>query len=119
MIIKAMTVSNAAGKRFIANAASIQLAEFATILEQHFASRGYRVPTRVLPDWLVRVAAIFNPKTKPVVQTIGWTYSLSMEQAKSILSSCRNVSKNKRTSLRAGRRSKLTSRPITLRLRPM
>jgi dihydroflavonol-4-reductase len=85
MIIKAMTVPAAAGKRFIANAASIQLAEFAAILHRHFASRGYRVPTRVLPDWLVRLAAIFNPKTKPVVQTIGWTYSLSTEQAKSML----------------------------------
>jgi len=85
MIMKAMTVSNAAGKRFIANAACIQLAEFAAILGRHFASRGYRVPTRVLPDWLVRLAAIFNPKTKPVVQTIGWTYSISTEQAKSVL----------------------------------
>lgn len=85
MIIKAMTVPAAAGKRFIANAASIQLAEFAAILQRNFAGRGYRVPTRVLPDWLVRFASIFTPKTKPVVQTIGWTYSVSTEQARSVL----------------------------------
>jgi dihydroflavonol-4-reductase len=85
MIVKAMTVPAAAGKRFIANGASIQLAEFASILQRHFAGRGYRVPTRVLPDWLVRLVGIFTPKTKPVVQSLGWTYSLSTEQAKSIL----------------------------------
>ena len=48
-------------------------------------SRGYRVPTRVLPDWLVRFFAIFVPKTKPVVDMLGWEYFLSTEQARSIL----------------------------------
>jgi len=85
MIIMAMTTPEAAGKRFIASGASIEIKEFATILERHFASRGYRVPTRVLPDWLVRLVGIFNPKTRPVVQSLGWTYSLSTEQARTIL----------------------------------
>jgi len=43
------------------------------------------VPTRVMPDWLVRLVGIFNPKTRPVVQSLGWTYSLSTEQARTIL----------------------------------
>lgn len=85
MIEKAMITPNAAGKRFIANGASIQLQEFALILDRNLASRGYRVPTRVLPDWLVRFFAIFVPKTKPVVDTLGWTYIISTEQAQSIL----------------------------------
>lgn len=85
MIEKAMITPNAAGKRFIANGASIQLQEFALILDRNLASRGYRVPTRVLPDWLVRFFAIFVPKTKPVVDTLGWTYIISTEQAQSVL----------------------------------
>jgi|SRR5215208_3270314 len=85
IIDKAMSTPEAAGKRFIANGASIPLAEFAGILNRHFASRGYRVPTRVLPDWLVRFFAVFVPKTRPVVQAVGWRYSLSTEQARSIL----------------------------------
>jgi nucleoside-diphosphate-sugar epimerase len=85
MIEKAMITPNAAGKRFIANGASIPLKEFALILDRNFASQGYRIPTRVLPDWLVRFFAIFVPKTKPVVNTLGWTYVLSTEQAQSIL----------------------------------
>jgi dihydroflavonol-4-reductase len=85
MIERAMITPQAAGKRFIANGASIPLQEFAGILDRNFASRGYRVPTSVLPDWLVRFFAIFVPKTKPVVDTLGWKYSISTEQARSIL----------------------------------
>ncbi len=85
MIEKAMLTPAAAGKRFIANGASIHLQEFALILDRNFASRGYRVPTRVLPDWLVRFFAILVPKTKPVVDTLGWTYVVSTEQAQSVL----------------------------------
>jgi dihydroflavonol-4-reductase len=85
MIEKAMITPDAAGKRFIANGASIQLQEFALILDRNFASQGYRVPTRVLPDWLVRFFAILIPKTKPVVNTLGWTYVISTEQAQSVL----------------------------------
>ena len=85
MIEKAMITPQAAGKRFLANGASIPLQEFALILDRNFASRGYRVPTRVLPNWLVRFFAIFVPKTKPVVDALGWDYSLSTEQARSSL----------------------------------
>jgi nucleoside-diphosphate-sugar epimerase len=85
LIEKAMITPNAAGKRFIANGASIQLEEFARILERNFASRGYRIPTHVLPDWLVRFFAILVPKTKPVVDTLGWVYVISTEQAQSVL----------------------------------
>jgi dihydroflavonol-4-reductase len=85
MIEKAMLTPEAAGKRFLANGASIPLQEFALILDRHFASRGYRVPTRVLPDWLIRFISIFVPKTKPVVDTLGWNYTISTEQARSVL----------------------------------
>src|SRR5215208_6254887 len=85
MIEKAVIIPDAAGKRFLANGASIPLQEFALILDRNFARRGYRVPTRVLPDWLVRFFATFIPKTRPVVDTLGWTHSLSTEQARSVL----------------------------------
>ena len=84
MIEKAMITPEAAGKRFIANGASIPLQEFALLLDRNFASSGYRVPTRVLPDWLIRFFAIFVPKTRPVVAALGWNHSLATEQARSI-----------------------------------
>ena len=85
MLKKAMFTPGVAGKRFIANGASISLQEFALILDRNFSRRGYRVPTRILPDWLVRFIAIIIPKTKPVVHALGWTPSISTEQARSLL----------------------------------
>jgi dihydroflavonol-4-reductase len=85
LLEKAMLTPEAAGKRFLANGASIPVQEFALILDRNFASRGYRVPTRILPDWLIRFFAIFIPKTKPVVDALDWNHSLSTEQARTLL----------------------------------
>lgn len=77
---KALSLPKAAGKRFILNAASIPLIEFAEILHQHFSDRGYRIPNRILPDLLVRLLAIFIPKTRAVAGQLQWTYSFSTEE---------------------------------------
>ncbi len=85
MIMQAMSVPEAAGKRFIANGASIPLSEFANILHKNFVGRGYQVPTRILPDVLVRLIAVFIPKIRNVSEALNWNYTLSTEQAQSIL----------------------------------
>ena len=85
MILKAMTSSEAAGQRFIASGASISLPEFANILQRNFDSRGYRVPTRILPDVLIRLMAVFIPKLKNVSDALNWSYGFSTERARSIL----------------------------------
>jgi dihydroflavonol-4-reductase len=79
---KAMIVPDAAGKRFIINSASILLPEFGNILHQAFSSRGYRIPYRALPDWMVRLLALFNPSIKGVAGGLQWRYAFSTEQAK-------------------------------------
>jgi dihydroflavonol-4-reductase len=85
MILQAMDTPIAAGKRFIANGATIPLLEFANILRRNFASRGYRVPTTVLPDLMIRLMALLVPKLKNVTDQLDWNYSLSTEQARTIL----------------------------------
>jgi dihydroflavonol-4-reductase len=85
LFVQAMTAPEAAGKRFIANAASIPLQEFAEILKRNFNGRGFRVPTRVLPDALVRLAARIMPKLRAVANQMDWDYTLSTEQAESTL----------------------------------
>lgn len=85
MILQAMNSPEAAGRRFIANGASIALPEFANILHRNFIGRGYRVPTRILPNALVRLIAVFMPKVRSVSEALNWNYSLSTEQARSIL----------------------------------
>ena len=85
MIVQAMTTSEAAGKRFIAIAASVPLPEFAGILHRNFSGRGYQVPTAVLPDILVRLIALFMPKLRHVANQLNWNYSISTEQARRVL----------------------------------
>ena len=85
MIYQAMVTPAAAGKRFICHAASPPLKEFAKVLKRNFSERGYRIPTRVLPDVLVRLYAIFMPKTRGVADALGWRYGYSTEAAKSVL----------------------------------
>lgn len=85
MILQAMNIPEAAGQRFIANGASISLPEFANILNRNFVGRGYRIPTRILPDALVRLIAIFIPKIRSVSQALNWNYSFSTEQARLLL----------------------------------
>jgi dihydroflavonol-4-reductase len=85
MVLKAMITPEAAGKRFIASTARIPLQEFANILHRNFASRGYRVPTRILPDIMIRLIALFIPKVKNVADQLNWNYAFSTEQARSVL----------------------------------
>jgi dihydroflavonol-4-reductase len=85
IILLAMTSPKAAGKRFIANGASIPLPEFANILQRNFSSRGYRVPTGIMPNLMIRLIALFVPKIKNVADALNWNYSLSTEPTRSIL----------------------------------
>jgi dihydroflavonol-4-reductase len=85
MIYQAMVTPAAAGKRFICHAVSLPLHEFAKILRDNLSGRGYRIPTRVLPDVLVRLYAFFNPKTRGVAEALGWRYGVSTETARSVL----------------------------------
>ena len=84
IFVKAMTVPEAADKRFICNGASIPLLEFADILHQNFHARGYRVPNRILPDLLIRFIALFIPKVQSVAGGLQWNYSISTEQVRSV-----------------------------------
>ena len=85
MTVQAMTLPEAVGKRFLAVAASIPLLEFADILHRNFAGRGYQVPNRVLPNMLIHLIALFTPKVRGVANQLNWNYSISTEQARSVL----------------------------------
>lgn len=84
ILAKAMTVPDAAGKRFICHAAEVPLSEVADILHTNYAQRGYRIPTRVLPDILIRFMALFNPKVKAVATILNWNFHLSTDRARSV-----------------------------------
>jgi len=55
-------------------------------LDRHFAPRGYKVATRIMPDFLIRFIGIFNRKVKVTAIAPGWDYTVSTQQAQKILS---------------------------------
>jgi dihydroflavonol-4-reductase len=81
VLIKALTVPEAVGKRFICNGASIPLKAFADILHDNFSNRGFRVPNRILPDFVIRFMGMFMPKVKAVADQLQWERTFSTEQA--------------------------------------
>ncbi|MFI1914869.1 hypothetical protein [Nocardia sp. NPDC020380] len=72
----AMETPEAAGNRYIAAGEQISFPEIARIL----AIR-YRVPTRVLPDWLVRLAARFDATARTATQYLGRAEHVSAAKA--------------------------------------
>ena len=84
ILVRAMTVPEAAGKRFICNGASISLLEFSQVLYDNFADRGYKIPHSLIPTAAIRFFGLFDSKVKAVVETIDWQYSLSTEQVRSV-----------------------------------
>lgn len=82
VLVKALSEPAAAGRRFICNGASIPLLEFADILHDHFSNRGYRIPNRILPDFIIRFLGLVIPKVKAVAGQLNWKYAFSTDNVR-------------------------------------
>lgn len=71
----------AAGKRYICAGERLWMGEIAAILAEEFRPRGYRVPTRALPYWLMWTIARFDPTVRLALTRVGVEQSLSAEKA--------------------------------------
>jgi nucleoside-diphosphate-sugar epimerase len=84
--IRAMTHPAARGERFLAVAGDfLSLLDISEILRRRMGVSARRVPTRQLPDWLVRVASMFDPAVKQVLPELGTVKNASNEKARCIL----------------------------------
>ncbi|MEO6826659.1 MAG: aldehyde reductase [Microbacteriaceae bacterium] len=82
----AMTSPAASGERFLAVAGdSMSMLEMADVLKARLGAAADRVPTRVLPNWLVRIAAVFVPDLRELVPRLGKIRNASNEKAKRVL----------------------------------
>jgi len=69
--VLAMTTPEAAGQRFLCTGESAWVIDIARILQRHFGPRGYRVPAREVPDWLVHVVALFDKSARLILKDLG------------------------------------------------
>ncbi|MEV6323982.1 aldehyde reductase [Nocardia sp. NPDC051787] len=78
----ALETPAAAGNRYICAGEHLWMGEIARILAEEFGPRGFRVPTRQLPDWVVRAVAIFDKGIRLTLPMLGRTERFSVEKAR-------------------------------------
>ena len=84
--IRAMTHPAAKGERFLAVAGDfMSMLDIAKVLKARMGASARRVPTRQLPNWLVRIAAISDPTVKQIVPELGKRKNATNEKAKRLL----------------------------------
>jgi nucleoside-diphosphate-sugar epimerase len=84
--VRAMTEPVAAGERFLAVAGQFMtVAEIAAVLRERLGADAERVPTRVLPNWLVRLVSRFDSSVKQITPELGKIKQASNEKAKRVL----------------------------------
>jgi dihydroflavonol-4-reductase len=83
--VRALNAPGMAGERFIASGRFMKLREVADVLRAQLGDDARRVTTRNVPDWLVRIAARFNPLARAVVSELGNVRNQSAAHAKAVL----------------------------------
>ena len=84
--IRAMTDPAAKGERFLAMAGDfMSMLDIAKVLKTRMGAAAKRVPTRQLPNWLVRLAALRDPAMKLILPELGKIKNATNEKAKRLL----------------------------------
>jgi len=84
--LRAMADPRAKGERFLAVAGDFMwLIEIARTLKERMGERARRVPTRQLPDWLVRLARFKDESVKQIIPELGKWKNATSEKAQKVL----------------------------------
>jgi nucleoside-diphosphate-sugar epimerase len=84
--LRAMTNPAAKGERFLAVAGDfISMLEIGAMLKRRMGAAAKRVPTRELPNWLLRLAALRDPAIKVILPELGKIKNATNEKAKRLL----------------------------------
>lgn len=83
--VRAMTAREAAGQRFIAAGTFGWMADLATLLRARLGDAASKVPTRRVPDLLVRLAALFNKELRAAVPRLGQKRDFTSAKAQATL----------------------------------
>jgi nucleoside-diphosphate-sugar epimerase len=84
--IRAMTDPAAKGERFLAVAGDfLPMVQIARVLKARMGAAAKRVPTRQLPNWLVRLGSFTDPSIKLLVPELGRPKNATGEKARRLL----------------------------------
>jgi dihydroflavonol-4-reductase len=83
--LTAMTAPAAAGQRFIGTSQFLWLSEIALLLREQLGDEAAKIPTRTMPDVLMRVAALFQVELRTLVPKLGVKQLGSSAKAEKVL----------------------------------
>jgi dihydroflavonol-4-reductase len=83
--IRAMSATEAGGKRLVAVRSFEWMADVAEVLRERLGPDAAKVPKRSVPDLLVRALALFDPSVRSIVGQLGRKQEYSSRQAKELL----------------------------------
>jgi dihydroflavonol-4-reductase len=84
--LRAMTNPAAKGQRFLAVAGDfMSMLDIAKVLKSRLGAAAKRVPTRQLPNWLVRIASLRDLAVKQILPELGRTKNATSEKARRVL----------------------------------
>jgi nucleoside-diphosphate-sugar epimerase len=84
--LRAMTNPAANGERFLAVAGDfIWIVQIAKVLKERLGDAAKSVPTRQLPNWLVKLAALKDPAVKQIIPELGKWKNATIEKAQRVL----------------------------------
>ena len=69
--VRALTAPDMADERFVASGRSMKMAEIGAVLRDRLGDQARKVPRRNLPDFLVKLSALWDPLVRQVVSELG------------------------------------------------
>jgi len=83
--IRAMTAPEAGGERFVGVDRFMWMAEVAAVLRERLGEDAAKVPTRGVPNLVVRAMALFDPGVRSILGQLGRETRISSEKARTRL----------------------------------
>lgn len=85
--VAAMTAAGAAGERFLVASGepAVAMVQIGATLRSHLGPAAAKVPTRTIPNLVVRIAALLSAEYRPVAADLGFVKQVSNEKARRVL----------------------------------
>jgi dihydroflavonol-4-reductase len=77
-----MRAPDAGGQRLLAAGEFLWFADIARILREQLGADARKVPTRQVPNFVVRAMALVDPEVRSVSDELGWQVRFSWENAR-------------------------------------
>jgi nucleoside-diphosphate-sugar epimerase len=83
--ILAMNDPKAKGERFLGTNGVVSMLDIARIIREKRPDNAKKVPTRELPNWLIKCVAFFDASIRQILPELGRTMEISNDKAKTVL----------------------------------